>query len=199
MEDQIDVGISAPLQSGLGLFDPLNAVSPGPALRLACLERQGGIDSKRLFHVPRLSRDGLGPLCTPAVRHSRRATLESPNLTACLLAQALNSLVWLVLYDDACECLISLTLPSDSSAAPGLRLPGWLHCLGGFRPLAVACAARQTPAPIEYLLRKAGLSQKNHAEQWQTRPHVAANGSSLSQAVARSGSRRRSSWSLRSS
>jgi len=25
--------------------------------------------------------------------------------------------------------------------------------------LAVACAARQTPAPIEYLLRKAGLSQ----------------------------------------
>ena len=152
--------------------------TPSP-LGLPCgwlaLDAQGGIDSKRLFHVPRLSRDGLGPLCTPAVRHSRRATLESPNLTACLLAQALNSLVWLVLYDDACECLISLTLPSDSSAAPGLRLPGWLHCLGGFRPLAVACAARQTPAPIEYLLRKAGLSQKNHAEQWQTRLHVAAN------------------------
>ena len=94
------------------------------------LDAQGGIDSKRLFHVPRLSRDGLGPLCTPAVRHSRRATLESPNLTACLLAQALNSLVWLVLYDDACECLISLTLPSDSSAAPGLRLLGWLALFG---------------------------------------------------------------------
>jgi hypothetical protein len=31
------VGIFAPLQSGLGLFDPLHAVSPEPALRLACL------------------------------------------------------------------------------------------------------------------------------------------------------------------
>src|SRR5438034_8035114 len=35
--DPIDVGISGPLQTGLGLFDPLHAVSPGPALRLACL------------------------------------------------------------------------------------------------------------------------------------------------------------------
>src|ERR1051326_3229128 len=35
--DQIDVGISARLQGGFGLFDPLHAVSPGPALRLACL------------------------------------------------------------------------------------------------------------------------------------------------------------------
>jgi len=31
--DQIDVGISDPLQTGLGLFDPLNAASPGLALR----------------------------------------------------------------------------------------------------------------------------------------------------------------------
>ena len=36
-KDQIDVGISDPLQTGLGLFDPLIAVSPGPALRSACL------------------------------------------------------------------------------------------------------------------------------------------------------------------
>src|SRR5438552_17852395 len=35
--DQIDVGVSAPLQSGLGLFDPLHAVSPGSALRWTCL------------------------------------------------------------------------------------------------------------------------------------------------------------------
>ena len=67
---------------------------------------QGGNESKRLFHVPHLPQDGLGPLFTPAVQHSRRATLESPILTACLLAQALNSLVWLVLGDDACECLM---------------------------------------------------------------------------------------------
>ncbi len=37
--DQIDVGISDPLQTGLGFFDPLHAVSPGPALRSACLGR----------------------------------------------------------------------------------------------------------------------------------------------------------------
>jgi len=36
-KDQIDVGISCPLQTGIGLFDPLHAVSPGPALRSACL------------------------------------------------------------------------------------------------------------------------------------------------------------------
>ena len=75
-------------------------------------------DFQRLFHVPHLPQDGLGPLLTPAVQRSRRATLESPILTACFLAQALNSLVWLVLCDDACECSINLTIPSDSSAAP---------------------------------------------------------------------------------
>ena len=48
----------------------------------------------------------LGPLCTPAVYESRRATLEGPDWTACLLAQALTSLVWLVLGDDACERLV---------------------------------------------------------------------------------------------
>ena len=83
MKDQIDVGVSARLQSGFSLFDPLNAVSPGPALRSACLgTAKAGLNLKRLFHVPRLSRDGLGPLCTPAVHHSRRATFESPILTA---------------------------------------------------------------------------------------------------------------------
>jgi hypothetical protein len=50
-------------------------------------------------------------------------------------------------FDDACECLISLTLPSDSSAAPGLRLPGWLHCREGFRPGTVAL-----PPPVQRLL-----------------------------------------------
>ena len=105
--DQIDVGVSAPLQSGLGLFDPLHAVSPWACLAVGLpWTGQGGIHSQRLFHVPVLSWDGLGPLCTPAVRHSRRATLESPSLTAYLLVQALISLVWLVLCDDACECLI---------------------------------------------------------------------------------------------
>jgi hypothetical protein len=104
--DQIDVGVSDPLQTGLGLFDPLHAVSPQPALRLACLGTAKAGYAQRLFHVLGLSRGGLGPLCTPAVHHSRRATFESPNLTAYLLVQALISLVWLVLCDDACECLV---------------------------------------------------------------------------------------------
>ena len=50
-------------------------------------------------------------------------------------------------FDDACECLISLTIPSNSSAAPGLRLPGWLHCQEGFRPWTVAL-----PPPVPRLL-----------------------------------------------
>ena len=36
IQDQIDVGLSDPLQTGLGFFDPLHAVCPGPALRSAC-------------------------------------------------------------------------------------------------------------------------------------------------------------------
>src|SRR6266513_3759382 len=94
-----------------------------PCGRLA-LEQPRRDDFQRLFHVPHLPQDGLGPLCTPAVQRSRRATLESPNLTACPFGQALNSLFWLVACDDACECLRILTIPSDSSAGPRLRLPG---------------------------------------------------------------------------
>jgi len=36
----------------------------------------------------------------------------------------------------------------------------WLHCLGGFRPLAVACAARQTPCSHRIPAAKAGLGQE---------------------------------------
>jgi len=64
------------------------------------------------------TKGGLGPLSTPAVRHSRRAIKQDPNLTACLLARALSSLLRLVNLNDACEHLISLTMSPDSSAAP---------------------------------------------------------------------------------
>lgn len=61
------MGLSAPLQNGVGFLDPLIAASPGPALRLACLgTAQAGVTLLRLFHVPQLSQDGLGPLSTPA-------------------------------------------------------------------------------------------------------------------------------------
>ena len=48
-------------------------------------------------------KDDLGSLSTPAVRRSRRAIEAEPNLTACLLAQALNSLFGLLSFNDACE------------------------------------------------------------------------------------------------
>jgi hypothetical protein len=51
--DQIDVGISDPLQTGFGLFDPLSVASPGLALRLACLgpAKAGMTGGFSTFHV----------------------------------------------------------------------------------------------------------------------------------------------------
>ena len=46
------------------------------------------------------------PLYTGSRVDQRRVTLENPHQTACLLAQALDSLLWLVLSDDACERLV---------------------------------------------------------------------------------------------
>ena len=106
-------------------------------------------ETQRLFHVPRSSQDGLGPLCTPAVQHSRWATLESPNLTAYHFGPSLDQPRWLVLGDDACECLINLTIPSDSSADTRIEasrlttLPGRLQTLGsGLRRPPNACSHR---------------------------------------------------------
>ena len=44
-------------------------------------------------------------------------------------------------------CPYPREVPSDSSAAPGLRLPGWLHGREGFRPRTVAL-----PPPVPRLL-----------------------------------------------
>jgi len=117
-----------------------------PCGRLA-LEQPGRDETQRLFHVPRSSQDGLGPLCTPAVRHSRRTIVKSPNLTAYHFGPSLDQPRWLVLGDDACECLISLTVPSDSSADTRIEasrlttLPGRLQTLGsGLRRPPNACS-----------------------------------------------------------
>jgi len=45
---------------------------------------------RQLFHVLHSIRDGLGPLCTPAVLCSRRATFDGPDLTACRFGSSLN-------------------------------------------------------------------------------------------------------------
>ena len=95
-----------------------------------------------------------------------------------ILARALNSLVWLFPRHGACEHSVHLTIVSHSNSAPGLRLPGLLHCPEGFRPLTATpeCsgASRQTPASVEYLRRHAGLGQdSNPAKQSRIQLHVA--------------------------
>ena len=61
----------------------------------------------------------LGPPCYTGSRvSSRRATLERPDSTACLLARALISLVWLAACYDAYGRSINLTMSSDSSSPP---------------------------------------------------------------------------------
>src|SRR5205814_7551384 len=84
-------GISDPLQTGLGLFDPLHAVSPAPALRSVCLGTAKAGSTETAFPCSASTTDGLGPHCTPAVQRSRRATLETPNLTACHFVSAVTS------------------------------------------------------------------------------------------------------------
>ena len=88
--DQIDVGISGPLQTSFGFFDPLIAASPGLALRLACLgpAKAGMTGGFSTFHMNH--KDGLGPLYTPAVQYSRRTIRQSPNLTAYLFGPSLE-------------------------------------------------------------------------------------------------------------
>ena len=92
ISDQTDVGISNALHIGFGFFGHPNAVPPDPPYGKVCpaMPEQG----LQRFHVLRCSQDDLGPPPTPAAQLSRRATLQSPNLTACLLAQAFQSL-WL--------------------------------------------------------------------------------------------------------
>ena len=78
--DQTDVGISGALHTGVGFFGHLNAASATRPCGWGGHDRRGP-DQQR-FHVPRSPQDGLGPLCTPAVHHSRRTIVKSPNLTA---------------------------------------------------------------------------------------------------------------------
>ena len=105
MPDLTDVGISGALHAGVGFFGPLNAAPAAPPCGWGDHEQRG--PGRQRFHVLHSLRDGFRfALYTGSRFSQRRATLESPNRTACLLAQALISLVWLVLGDDACECLI---------------------------------------------------------------------------------------------
>ena len=93
---------------------------------------------------------------------SRRATLDDPDSTACLLAPALNSLVWLGSLSRCLRAFSSLTMFSDSSASPGVEaarfatLPGRLHTSDSNPDYGTA---QQTHASVEYLRTHAGLGQ----------------------------------------
>ena len=60
-------------------------ISPAPQQRVEFADQ-----NRRGHSTAVLSPDGLGPLCTPAAQRSRRATFESPNLTACHFGPSLN-------------------------------------------------------------------------------------------------------------
>ncbi len=87
--DLTDVGISSALHTGLGFFGLLKAVSA----TLPC--GWGGHDQRgperQRFHVLHWIQEGLGPLCYTGSQVSvRRATLDDPDWTACLLAKPLS-------------------------------------------------------------------------------------------------------------
>jgi len=70
----------------------------------------------------------LGPLFTPADYCSRRANIQSLALSACLLAQACQSL-WLISSHDASERSFILTVSFYSSAYPD-ETTGWATLSG---------------------------------------------------------------------
>ena len=113
--DQTDVGISSGLvlalaSSVIPVLLPLNP----PCGRSA---RSRGRAGWQRFHVLQRSRDGSGPLYTPAARSSRGGTVQDPHRAAYLLVQACQSL-WLVTIDDAYERSFGFNRAINSSASP---------------------------------------------------------------------------------
>ena len=124
---------------------------PGLAVGAATngVARSGSVSMFCIRH-----RMDLGPLSYTGSRiGQRRVTLENPSQTACLLAQALTSLVWLVPGDGAYErsvvwpCPPILALPR-LEAARFATLPGRLHTPESKGHPAIA---RQAHASVEYL------------------------------------------------
>ena len=142
------MGISRALHPGLGFFGLLHAASAARPCGWGDHERRG--PERQRFHVLHSIRGDLGLLCyTGSSGSARRVTLDNPDSTACLLAPALNSLVWLGSLLRCLRAFTGLTLSSDSSASPGLRLPGLLHFREGFTPLTVAATG---PLPVRRML-----------------------------------------------
>ena len=87
--DQTDVGISGALHTGFGFFGLLNAVSATLPCGWGGHERRG--PEIQRFHVLHSIQENLGPLCyTGSSLSARRATLESPDSTACHFGPSLK-------------------------------------------------------------------------------------------------------------
>ena len=177
--DLTDVGISGALHTGVGFFGLLNAVSASLPCGWGGHERRG--PEIQRFHVLHSIRERLGPLCyTGSSVSARRATFDDPDSTACLLAPALNSLVWLGSLSRCLRAFTGLTLSPDSSASPGLRLPGLLHYREGFTPLTVAPTSGP---PIRRMLpwstcgHTQGLVRIAPAKQYRLQLHVTTSDS----------------------
>ena len=84
--DLTDVGISGALHTGLGLFGLLKAASTPLPCGWGGHEPRG--PEQQRFHVLHAIRENLGSLCyTGSLVSVRRATLDDPDSTACLLAE----------------------------------------------------------------------------------------------------------------
>jgi hypothetical protein len=87
--DLADVGLSDALHTGLGFFGLLNAASTTLPCGWGDHNRRG--PEQQRFHVLHSIREGLGPLCyTGSLLSVRRATLDDPDSTACLLAKPVS-------------------------------------------------------------------------------------------------------------
>jgi hypothetical protein len=97
------VGISGVLRTGLGFFDPLNAAPPDtPYGDVRPVARPGEVSSVSMFHNDYV--DDLGSLLyTGSFEGSRWVSTAHPNQLLTILVQALNSLLWLVRSNGACE------------------------------------------------------------------------------------------------
>ena len=87
--DLTDVGISSALHTGLGFFGLLNAAFAALPCGWGGHEQRG--PKVQRFHVLHSIQEGLGSLCyTGSSVSVRRATLDDPGSTACLLAKPVS-------------------------------------------------------------------------------------------------------------
>lgn len=98
--DQTDVGISGALRAGIGFFGHLNAAALDPPCGKVSPARTGRAGSVSMFHNNPSGRFRFALYTGSTVFAWSDST--ALHLTACLLAQACQSL-WLVDFHDACE------------------------------------------------------------------------------------------------